>query len=87
MDSLKGNNFEVYKLFFEGNVVIWRAKIEAGQDRQAIYLVIKHVIMTQKKNQGAGFSKNSEKNMTSFFAQLLTDVYPGISEWWKNFTR
>ena len=87
MDSLKGNNFEVYKLFFEGNVVIWRAKIEAGQDRQAIYLVIKHVIKKQKKNQGAGFSKNSEKNMTSFFAQLLTDVYPGISEWWKNFTR
>ena len=87
MDSLKGNNFEVYKLFFEGNVVIWRAKIEAGQRPTGDLFSNKACYNDAKKNQGAGFSKNSEKNMTSFFAQLLTDVYPGISEWWKNFTR
>ena len=50
MHKLKDNNPKVYKIFFEGNLVIRHAMVENGS---FIHLVIKQVIMRSLKGNGA----------------------------------
>ena len=53
MNSPKDNNSEVYKIFSEGNLIIWRKMIEYGQYWHAIHLVIKQVLMSPlKRSEG-----------------------------------
>ena len=50
MNSPKDNNSEVYKIFSEGNLIIWRKMIEYGQYLHAIHLVIKQVMRPLKRS-------------------------------------
>ena len=52
MNSPKDNNSEVYKIFSEGNLIIWRKMIEYGQYLHAIHLVIKQVMRPLKRSKG-----------------------------------